>query len=201
MIESDSQNSVILNAKTVLRTQIHQCRADSQPGKEGRLSDKGFCLILRCQVSGKRIIRIGDPGQIQPTRRTDRAALGPVARIQRLGHSLDAPGSGAHSFQRAHETADLIVKKRTRAHVEVDFGAMGALDRMNVKPVECFQRTLRLTDAGPERREIMLADEGIGCILHLCDVERMFDLPDKPGLMGCRGAAGEYPEQIPPFDG
>ena len=78
--------------------------------------------------------------QIQPLWRADRTTSGAIARLQGVAHIFRLPCAGANPFQRADETAHLIMQKAAGAHMETEFMAMGVINLFDAQFVQCFDR-------------------------------------------------------------
>ena len=165
-------------------------------GWAGGSVGQGPRLTSTCE----RVLRVCNMGQVKPLRRADRSASRAVACVQSGRHIFGCPGARSDPFQRADETAHLIVQKGSRADVKAEFGAGKAVNPGHVQPVERLDRAVGLTDRGSERREIMSADQTLGGLLHGVRVQVVLDLPDQPLVMGGRRPPHQQPKKVSPLD-
>jgi hypothetical protein len=130
----------------------------------------------------------------------DRPAGGAVTGLQCGLHIRWIPGTGPDPFKGANKAAHLIVQETAGAHVEMDFRPGKSLHPLHPQFIQRLDRAGRLTDRGPERGEIMVADQIVGRFLHCVRVQVVAQLPDLSRVMGGGGAADQDAEQILSLD-
>ena len=113
--------------------------------------------VCRCCL-GAGPIAILYAHEIEPAGRSDRAAGGAVAGLQRGGEIAGAPLAIADQLERAHHRAHLVVQERARPRLDADLLAADG----HVEAVERLDRRLGLAAGGTERREVVPADQRAG---------------------------------------
>ncbi|TNE87359.1 MAG: polysaccharide biosynthesis protein [Rhodobacteraceae bacterium] len=147
----------------------------------------------------ERVLGVADPAEIEPLRRTDRAAGGAVACGERGSDPPGRPGACADALERADDRADLIVQKTPRAQMKTVFTPMRDHHLFDRDLVEGLHRGVRLAHARAESGEVVMSDQ-MGCPLsHRLDIERILHPPDQPAIMGHRRATLHQPEEVAPF--
>src|SRR5580704_7585634 len=135
--------------------------------------DCSFFGTLRSAVTSRRQKQRNVPGsivhphQIKPMRRRDLAAGGAVVGIERRDEVVGAPFAFADMHERADHRAHLVLQERARRRGDAYLVAV-------TRDVELIQRLhwqLRLALGGPERREVVLADEALRGNVHRGAIE------------------------------
>lgn len=158
------------------------------------------CCCARCN-SVKNRIRIPDPRQVQPLRRTDRSACRAVFGLKCVAHVLGCPSAGAYTFQCSDKAAHLVVQKGTRPDMKMYLGPRKPLALFDPEFIQRFDRACGLANRRPEGREIMASDQHIRPGLHRIHVQRVIDPPDLAPVMGLGRAAHQDAEKVLPFRG
>lgn len=78
--------------------------------------------------------------------RADRPTGRAGPRIQRFLNIARGPCPCANPFQSPHKTAYLIVQKRARAHVKMDFDSRRCFVLRDFQMIKCFDGALCLTN-------------------------------------------------------
>jgi hypothetical protein len=137
--------------------------------------------------------------KVEPMRRANRAAGGPIPRLKRGFHILGLPTAGTDMFQRANDGTDLIVQKGPRPQKNPDLLAMRNRNLGQRDFIQCFHRTIGLTTGGAKGGEVVVSYQMRRPCPHGADIQRLPDTPGAKHVMGQRCAPRDQAKDIVPF--
>src|SRR6185503_7374720 len=117
-------------------------------------------------IGGRRIV---DAHQIETARRSDGAAGGAVAGLERGREIVGAPLALADELERAHHRAHLVVQERARRGGDVDLLAAGR----DLQAVERLDRRFGLAAGGAKGGEVVPAGQRRRSVPHRLHMHRL----------------------------